>query len=78
MSTRTVDILQTQPPLSELLGLTGAGDEVIIVAGDKPLARLVPIAAPSGQRIAGLHSGAVWLSDDFDEPLPEEFWTSTA
>ena len=28
-------------------------------------------------RAAGLHLGAIWTSEDFDEPLPEEFWTGT-
>ncbi len=26
------------------------------------------------QRIAGLNRGSIKLSDDFDEPLPDEFW----
>ena len=25
-------------------------------------------------RIAGLHEGQTVISDDFDEPLPDEFW----
>jgi hypothetical protein len=25
-------------------------------------------------RILGLHPGAIWTSDDFDDPLPDEFW----
>lgn len=25
-------------------------------------------------RIAGLHEGQTIMSDDFDEPLPDEFW----
>ena len=25
-------------------------------------------------RIAGLHEGQIIMSDDFDEPLPDEFW----
>jgi hypothetical protein len=25
-------------------------------------------------RIAGLHSGQMIVSDDFDDPLPDEFW----
>jgi hypothetical protein len=25
--------------------------------------------------VAGLHPGAIWTSDDFDEPLPDDFWT---
>jgi hypothetical protein len=26
------------------------------------------------QRIAGLHEGQVWISDDFNDSLPDEFW----
>ncbi|MFM7438255.1 MAG: DUF2281 domain-containing protein [Snowella sp.] len=28
----------------------------------------------SSPRIAGLHEGQVWMSDDFNDPLPDEFW----
>jgi hypothetical protein len=28
----------------------------------------------TGQRIFGLHAGAIDIADDFDEPLPDEFW----
>ena len=27
-----------------------------------------------GKRIPGLHAGTMWVSDDFDDPLPDEFW----
>ena len=26
------------------------------------------------QRVAGLHEGQIWMSDDFNEPFPDEFW----
>jgi len=26
------------------------------------------------QRVFGLHAGQVWMSEDFDAPLPDEFW----
>jgi predicted DNA-binding antitoxin AbrB/MazE fold protein len=29
---------------------------------------------PFNPRVVGLHSGAIWTSDDFNEPLPEKFW----
>ncbi|MBI1280878.1 MAG: DUF2281 domain-containing protein [Anaerolineaceae bacterium] len=29
-------------------------------------------------RILGLHPGAIWTSDDFDDPLPDEFWLGVA
>jgi predicted DNA-binding antitoxin AbrB/MazE fold protein len=27
-------------------------------------------------RIPGMHEGAITMSDDFDDPLPDEFWLS--
>lgn len=70
----TIDIRKAQPQLTELLRLTSAGDEVLIVEGEKPLARLIPAVPSPGERIAGLNSGDLWMSDDFDEPLPDDFW----
>lgn len=26
------------------------------------------------QRIPGLDAGSTWVSDDFDDPLPDSFW----
>ena len=25
-------------------------------------------------RVPGLHQGEIWMSGDFNDPLPEEFW----
>jgi len=25
-------------------------------------------------RVAGLNRGQIWVSEDFDAPLPDEFW----
>lgn len=30
--------------------------------------------ALTGPRVAGLHAGQWWMSDDFNDPLPDEFW----
>ena len=74
MVTKTIDISEARAQLPELLGLTLAGIEIIIVAGDKPLAKFSPLGGTSAKRIAGLDDGASWISADFDEPLPDEFW----
>ncbi len=71
MLAKTIDIRKEQTNLDTLLSLISEGAEVLLTDGDTPVARLVPIE----KRIAGLHSGAIWASDDFDEPLPDEFWT---
>ncbi|MEL6460607.1 MAG: DUF2281 domain-containing protein [Cyanobacteria bacterium J06621_15] len=26
------------------------------------------------QRVLGLNQGEIWMSEDFNEPLPDEFW----
>ncbi len=31
-------------------------------------------ASHKTERIPGLHAGKIWISDDFDDPLPDEFW----
>jgi antitoxin (DNA-binding transcriptional repressor) of toxin-antitoxin stability system len=76
--TTQVDIKEAKQQLSHLLDLARAGNEVIISEGDTPVARLTAIERPNGskKRVAGLHEGAIWTSEDFDEPLPDDFWVS--
>jgi prevent-host-death family protein len=75
MPTKIIEVQQTQKQLKELLTLVVKGTEIVLTQGNTPIARLVPIAASAAQsRVAGLHVGAIWMSDDFDEPLPDEFW----
>jgi antitoxin (DNA-binding transcriptional repressor) of toxin-antitoxin stability system len=74
MLTRTIDVRKEPPDLQVLLSLVAQGTEVVLTEGDTPIARLVPV----GQRVAGLHAGAIRTSEDFDEPLPDEFWTGEA
>lgn len=33
-----------------------------------------PDATVPQPRILGLHAGKLWMSDDFDAELPDEFW----
>jgi antitoxin (DNA-binding transcriptional repressor) of toxin-antitoxin stability system len=72
MSIKTIDINQT-PPIEKLLAQVVAGDEVVFEADGKPIARLVSID-PAAPRVAGLREGQGWMSEDFDAPLPDEFW----
>ena len=73
--TQTVSVDEAQNKLQDLLAKALAGDEVIITEHGMPVARLVPVLVPSKkQRVAGLNRGTVSTSEDFDEPLPDEFW----
>lgn len=78
---KTIDIHDSSVDLATLVELARGGDEVILSEGDKPLAKLTPISpadTTTGPRIMGLHAGSVWISDDFDDPLPDEFWLGQA
>jgi prevent-host-death family protein len=75
MQTKTIDVHEAQTHLVELLSLVTAGTEIILTQGNTPLARIVPLATAPMPRVAGLHPAAIWTSEDFDEPLPEDFWT---
>ncbi len=72
--TQTVSVDEAQNKLPDLLAQALAGNEVIITDRGKPVARLVPVAPSKNKRIAGLNRGAIWTSEDFDKPLPDEFW----
>lgn len=74
MLPKTVEVGEAQRQLKDLLSIVSSGTEIVLTEGSMPVARLVPIALPLTLRVAGLHRGAIWTSDDFDEPLSEEFW----
>ena len=79
--TTMVDVNDAQKQLSKLLDLAKAGNEVIISEGSVPIARLTAVApssSPRPPRVAGLHAGAIWISEDFDQPLPDEFWIGSS
>lgn len=70
----TMDINEAKQHLAQLLNLAKDGNEVFISEDNLPVARLTAINPPSTRkpRVAGLHAGAIWVSKDFDEELPEE------
>jgi antitoxin (DNA-binding transcriptional repressor) of toxin-antitoxin stability system len=74
MATKTIDLNETEAQIAELLSLLSEGTEIVFADGDKPFAKLVRITETGKARVPGLHEGAIWMSDDFDEPLPNGFW----
>lgn len=71
MATKTIEVQEAEANLKELLDLVREGTEVVLMDGDKPLARVAPVR--TGKRTPDLHPGG-WISEDFDAPLPDEFW----
>jgi len=67
----TVNIHEAKTHLSRLVAKAVAGEEIIIAKAGKPLVRIMRIQ-PQGERLLiGSAKGGVWISPDFDEPLPE-------
>jgi prevent-host-death family protein len=67
----TVDEMQRDP--SKYLRQVEAGETIVIVQADKPIAELRPISSNSKQlRPFGLCAGEFTVPDDFDAPLPED------
>jgi prevent-host-death family protein len=67
----TVNIYEAKTRLSELVELAASGDEVVIAKAGKPRVRLVAVNAAPARRPGGWE-GRLWISEDFDAPLPAE------
>jgi antitoxin (DNA-binding transcriptional repressor) of toxin-antitoxin stability system len=67
-----IDVRDLPTRLDEAISVAEAGGEVILTEGQTPRARLLPLGNP---RVAGLHPAAIEASEDFDAPLPDDFWT---
>jgi antitoxin (DNA-binding transcriptional repressor) of toxin-antitoxin stability system len=70
----TIEIHKKETHLDELMRLLATTREIILTEDSTPVARLISIEPAKAPRIAGLHAGSTWVSDDFDDPLPDEFW----
>ena len=69
----TVTIHQAKTRLSKLIAKAEAGEEVLILRGKIPVARLSAITKPKRRRVPGMLKGKVSLPDEFFfDPLPEE------
>jgi prevent-host-death family protein len=67
-----VNTYEAKTHLSELLERAALGEEIIIARAGKPLARLVALSSPPGDRPLGSAKGRFRLGPDFEEPLPDD------
>ncbi len=69
-----VNMHEAKSQLSKLVARAEAGEDVVIARDGKPAVRLTPVRAEQAtwtQRIEGALAGKIWISDDFDAPMPE-------
>ena len=71
MAKTIINLYQAKTSLSKLVDRASQGEEIVIAKAGIPVARLVPLSRPAVRRQPGGWEGQVWISDDFDDPLPE-------
>ena len=68
-----VTLEDAKSDLSSLIDRAAEGEEVLIQTADRPMVRLVPIDDPGKKcRVPGRMKGQIWMSDDFNDPLPPD------
>lgn len=66
MSTRTVQVREFRDGLAGFLREVEQGAEIVVMARNRPVARLVPPAL-TGRRPLGLMRGRIRIAPDFDD-----------
>jgi len=67
-----VSIQAAKEQLDDLLDRASYGEEIVIAMGDKPIAKLGPLAAKRKPLPYGLLKGKLIPRANFDEPLAED------
>ncbi|HIK13252.1 MAG TPA: toxin-antitoxin (TA) system antitoxin [Oscillatoriaceae cyanobacterium M33_DOE_052] len=75
MSVKTFEITHLSENIIDLLSDIQNQTEVLLTRDGVPLAKVMPLPVePPVTPQVGLNYGAMVMSDDFDEPLPDDFW----
>lgn len=71
---KTVNIHQAKTHLSKLVDEAAKGEPFIIAKAGKPIAKVIPLSAPTGAQIRrlGFMAGQIAVPDDFDRMGSEE------
>lgn len=69
---KTVRIEELIDRLPSLLAEVEAGEEIVLLEGGSPVARLISPGTASPARVLGFARGKFVVPDDFDDPLPAE------
>jgi antitoxin (DNA-binding transcriptional repressor) of toxin-antitoxin stability system len=72
-SMSTISVLDIQRDPIAFLRRVEAGETLVLLRDDRPLAEIKPLQPPSDSlRPYGLSAGEFTVPADFDEPLPED------
>jgi antitoxin (DNA-binding transcriptional repressor) of toxin-antitoxin stability system len=71
----TLNKQEVEKNISHLLDIVALGDEIIITKKGEVFAKIIPSQKippkPHLPRVAGMDARKIWISKDFDAPLPE-------
>ncbi len=68
----TVNMHEAKTHLSRLAERAANGEVIVIARNGRPLAQIGPLQAERKRIKFGTMKGEIWVSDDFDDPLPPE------
>lgn len=66
-----LNLYEAKTRLSALVDEAAAGKEIVIAKNGRPKAKLVPYRE-TARRKPGRARGKIWMSADFDAPLPSD------
>lgn len=69
--TLTLNVTDGSLNLTQLLKRARQGEDIIIVEGERPVARFVLLDKNNMRRVPGTAKGQIVIAEDFDAPLPE-------
>lgn len=69
------NIHEAKTNLSSLIQKVEAGEDVVIMRAGKPVARITPYTQPAPRKL-GIFKGKINIPNDFDSPMPEEWFDS--
>ena len=71
---KTIELMPQSPSLEDLLAMAKNESGLTLTKAGQPVAQVIPLPEKPKQRVAPLHPGAIEMSDDFNAPLPDDFW----
>ena len=67
-----VDVRSASAMLPQLVARARAGEEIVLLRGRRPVAKLVPLRGKTEGRRFGVLKGLMKIGPEFFEPVPEE------
>jgi antitoxin (DNA-binding transcriptional repressor) of toxin-antitoxin stability system len=68
---RAVTLNEAKEWLAELVEGAARGEEVVMVSGEQPVAKLVPVTSVAAPPRCGSAKALIVMADDFDPPLDD-------